>query len=253
MQVEIGRQRRNDGLAGSLPSAPQSAAWHVANMPNGYLPIFIFLAVAILFPIVCLVAAKLVRPAAPSQTKLEAYECGIKAASDSRGRYTVRFYIVAILFVIFDSAGSEWARLPCSRSSWRWGTSGHTRRVLSSGSRCGILQSQLRPNTAARIPGARQWSGYRPGIPRPDIRRVQAPARGRSPPGTDRDSHSARRPSRGTAVECGWSRPPGVESNSYFTLPPDGGAFSGRIAGRTLSAVAQASPRPSSRAPERQD
>ena len=31
-----------------------------------------------------------------------AYECGIRAASDSRGRYTVRFYIIAILFVIFD-------------------------------------------------------------------------------------------------------------------------------------------------------
>jgi NADH-quinone oxidoreductase subunit A len=41
-------------------------------------------------------------PAAPSRAKLEAYECGIQAASDSRGRYTVRFYIVAILFVIFD-------------------------------------------------------------------------------------------------------------------------------------------------------
>jgi NADH-quinone oxidoreductase subunit A len=71
-------------------------------MPSGYLPIFIFLVVAILFPIVCLLAAKLVRPAAPSQAKLEAYECGIQAASDSRGRYTVRFYIVAILFVVFD-------------------------------------------------------------------------------------------------------------------------------------------------------
>ena len=34
--------------------------------------------------------------------KLEAYECGIKAASDSRGRYTLCFYIIAILFVIFD-------------------------------------------------------------------------------------------------------------------------------------------------------
>jgi len=71
-------------------------------MPSGYLPIFIFLVVAILFPIVALVAAKLIRPSAPFQTKLEAYECGIKAASDSRGRYTVRFFIVAILFVIFD-------------------------------------------------------------------------------------------------------------------------------------------------------
>jgi NADH-quinone oxidoreductase subunit A len=71
-------------------------------MPSGYIPIFIFLAVAIAFPVVTILAAKLIRPSAPFQAKLEAYECGIKAASDSRGRYTVRFYIIAILFVIFD-------------------------------------------------------------------------------------------------------------------------------------------------------
>ena len=71
-------------------------------MPAGYLPIFIFLAIALAFPIVTIVAAKLIRPSSPFTTKLEAYECGIKAASDSRGRYTVRFYIIAILFVIFD-------------------------------------------------------------------------------------------------------------------------------------------------------
>ncbi len=71
-------------------------------MPAGYIPIFIFLVVAILFPVVTIQLAKLIRPSAPFLTKLEAYECGIKAASDSRGRYTVRFYIVAILFVIFD-------------------------------------------------------------------------------------------------------------------------------------------------------
>jgi NADH-quinone oxidoreductase subunit A len=71
-------------------------------MPGGYLPILIFLVLATLFPIVAILAAKLIRPATPFVTKLEAYECGIKAASDSRGRYTVRFYIIAILFVIFD-------------------------------------------------------------------------------------------------------------------------------------------------------
>jgi NADH-quinone oxidoreductase subunit A len=71
-------------------------------MPSGYLPIFIFLAIAIAFPVVTIIIAKLIRPSSPFQTKLEAYECGIKAASDSRGRYTVRFYIIAILFVIFD-------------------------------------------------------------------------------------------------------------------------------------------------------
>lgn len=71
-------------------------------MPAGYLPILIYLALAIIFLLVLLGLAKLLRPAAPTVTKLEAYECGIRAASDSRGRYTVRFYIIAILFVIFD-------------------------------------------------------------------------------------------------------------------------------------------------------
>lgn len=71
-------------------------------MPEGYIPIFIYLVIAILFPIVLILLAKLVRPALPGSIKLEAYECGIRAASDSRGRYTVRFYIIAILFVIFD-------------------------------------------------------------------------------------------------------------------------------------------------------
>jgi NADH-quinone oxidoreductase subunit A len=71
-------------------------------MPRGYIPLFIFLVGAILFPVVVIMAAKLIRPDAPFTTKLEAYECGIRAASNSRGRYAVRFYIIAILFVIFD-------------------------------------------------------------------------------------------------------------------------------------------------------
>ena len=71
-------------------------------MPAGYLPILIFLAVAIAFPVVTIMVAKLIRPSNPFQEKLEAYECGIQAASDARQRYTVRFYIIAILFVIFD-------------------------------------------------------------------------------------------------------------------------------------------------------
>ena len=71
-------------------------------MPEEYLPIFVFMVVALLFPLVTILAAKLVRPSSPFVTKLEAYECGIKALGSSRGRYTVRFYIIAILFVIFD-------------------------------------------------------------------------------------------------------------------------------------------------------
>ena len=72
-------------------------------MPRNYVPIFIFIAiVGTLLPLTLLLA-KLVRPDNPSKTKLMPYECGIDPVSDARGRYTVRFYIIAILFVIFDA------------------------------------------------------------------------------------------------------------------------------------------------------
>ena len=71
-------------------------------MPQNYVPIFLFIAVALAIPIVTLAVAKLVRPNAPSKAKLMPYECGIDPVDSARGRYTVRFYIVAILFVVFD-------------------------------------------------------------------------------------------------------------------------------------------------------
>src|SRR5439155_5653820 len=71
-------------------------------MPQNYVPIFIFIAfIAILIPVI-LLAANLVRPDNPHRTKLMPYECGIDPVDSARGRYTVRFYIVAILFVVFD-------------------------------------------------------------------------------------------------------------------------------------------------------
>jgi NADH-quinone oxidoreductase subunit A len=71
-------------------------------MPQNYVPVFIFVAiVAILIPLT-LIVAKLVRPANPNRVKLMPYECGIDPIGNSRGRYTVRYYIVAILFVVFD-------------------------------------------------------------------------------------------------------------------------------------------------------
>jgi len=72
------------------------------SMPQGYIPIFLFLVVSVLFPVATLLAIKIIRPSKPSKVKAEAYECGVPAESTARGRYTVRFYIVAILFVIFD-------------------------------------------------------------------------------------------------------------------------------------------------------
>ena len=71
-------------------------------MPQNYIPLFIFVAiVATLIPLT-LVLAKLVRPENPNRTKLMPYECGIDPIDSARGRYTVRYYIIAILFVVFD-------------------------------------------------------------------------------------------------------------------------------------------------------
>ena len=71
-------------------------------MPQNYVPIFIFMAfLGVLLPLT-LLAAKLVRPDNPSKSKLMPYECGIDPIDSARGRYTVRYYIVAILFVVFD-------------------------------------------------------------------------------------------------------------------------------------------------------
>ena len=72
------------------------------TMPQNYVPIFIIIAVVgVLLP-VTLLAAKLVRPDNPNKTKLMPYECGIDPVDNARGRYTVRYYIIAILFVVFD-------------------------------------------------------------------------------------------------------------------------------------------------------
>src|SRR5712692_872758 len=72
-------------------------------MPRQYIPIFIFAALAAAFPAVTLIIFKYIRPESTSAgAKLKPYECGIPPESDARGRYSVRFYIVSIMFVIFD-------------------------------------------------------------------------------------------------------------------------------------------------------
>jgi NADH-quinone oxidoreductase subunit A len=71
-------------------------------MPQNYVPIFIFLAVVgVLIPVTLLIT-KIIRTQSPNRIKLMPYECGIDPYDDARGRYTVRYYIIAILFVIFD-------------------------------------------------------------------------------------------------------------------------------------------------------
>ena len=71
-------------------------------MPEAYIPIFLFILVAIGFAIFTLMVSKLVQASRVNKVKLEPYECGIEPLTDARDRYSVRYYLVAMLFVIFD-------------------------------------------------------------------------------------------------------------------------------------------------------
>src|ERR1700757_1763907 len=67
-----------------------------------YLPIVILLGIAAVIGIGFLVAAAVIAPKAPDPEKLSAYECGFHAFGDARMKFDVRFYLVSILFIIFD-------------------------------------------------------------------------------------------------------------------------------------------------------
>jgi len=72
-------------------------------MQRAYLPVLIYAVLVMAFPAVTLILAKYIRPDSTSfGPKLKPYECGVPAEGDSRGRYSVRFYIIAMLFVVFD-------------------------------------------------------------------------------------------------------------------------------------------------------
>ncbi len=67
-----------------------------------YLPIVIFLAIAGVIALALMLAPFLVAYRQPDPQKLSAYECGFDAFDDARMKFDVRFYLVAILFIIFD-------------------------------------------------------------------------------------------------------------------------------------------------------
>ena len=67
-----------------------------------YLPIVIFVAIAVVIGVGFLVASWAMAPTSPDSEKLSAYECGFNAFDDARMKFDVRFYLVSILFIIFD-------------------------------------------------------------------------------------------------------------------------------------------------------
>jgi NADH-quinone oxidoreductase subunit A len=67
-----------------------------------YLPIVVFIGVALFIGLALLISPFLIAFSKPDPEKLSAYECGFNAFDDARMKFDVRFYLVAILFIIFD-------------------------------------------------------------------------------------------------------------------------------------------------------
>ena len=71
-------------------------------MLRTYIPILLFVLIATGFAIFTIVFSGLIHPRKANAVKLESYECGIEAVGDARDRYSIRYYLIAMLFVIFD-------------------------------------------------------------------------------------------------------------------------------------------------------
>ncbi len=71
-------------------------------MLESYLPILVFMGIGLLVGAVFLVLGFVLGPSRPDSEKLSPYECGFEAFEDSRMKFDVRYYLVAILFIIFD-------------------------------------------------------------------------------------------------------------------------------------------------------
>jgi NADH-quinone oxidoreductase subunit A len=71
-------------------------------MLENYFPILVFILVGIAFGILPVVLGSLVAPSRPDSEKLSPYECGFEAFEDARMKFDVRYYLIAIIFILFD-------------------------------------------------------------------------------------------------------------------------------------------------------
>jgi NADH-quinone oxidoreductase subunit A len=88
------------GGSGDARAPREKAA--MQELMSAYLPLVIFIGVALVIGLALLIAPFIVAYKQPDSEKLSAYECGFNAFDDARMKFDVRFYLVAILFIIFD-------------------------------------------------------------------------------------------------------------------------------------------------------
>jgi len=72
------------------------------SLLGAYLPILVFIGIAVGLAVVIVLASFLIARQRPDSEKLSPYECGFEPFADARNKFDVRFYLVAILFIIFD-------------------------------------------------------------------------------------------------------------------------------------------------------
>jgi NADH-quinone oxidoreductase subunit A len=76
---------------------------HLHRFMSGYLPVAIFFGLILAFAVVSLAGAWMVRPARPTAAKAENYECGAQPIGEAWVQFPVGFYLVALIFIVFDT------------------------------------------------------------------------------------------------------------------------------------------------------
>ena len=116
---------------------------------TGYLPVVIYLGVIVAFAVVSLIAARVLGPGRPFAAKLESYECGAEPIGEAWVQFPVGFYLVALVFIVFDALAVflfPWALALRSLGMWGIGTMVGFLAILSLGwvyaYREGILEWQ---------------------------------------------------------------------------------------------------------------
>ena len=103
---------------------------------TGYLPVVIYLGFIVAFAVVSLGAAAVLRPARPTTLKLDNYECGAEPIGEAWVQFPVGFYLVALIFIVFDALAVflfPWALTLRSVGVWAVGTMGLFLAILSLG------------------------------------------------------------------------------------------------------------------------